>query len=116
LLLCRSRARRFPAGDFGVAAGDFLLNYFFVLPLFSFYIADPQNWIALAVFEVSALIVTRLSTQARLQAARALNREREVERLYGFSRELLLCWIEPARKARKYFRSSLQQLTSPVSR
>ncbi len=68
----------------------FCLNYFFVPPLFSFYIADPQNWIALAVFEVSALIVTRLSTQARLQAARALNREREVERLYGFSRELLL--------------------------
>jgi two-component system sensor histidine kinase KdpD len=68
----------------------FFLNYFFVPPLFSFYVADPQNWIALGVFEVSALIVSRLSTQARQQAARALSSEREIERLYGFSRELLL--------------------------
>ena len=66
------------------------LNYFFVPPLFSLYIADPQNYIAVGVFEISALIVSRLSTQAQQQAARALHREREVERLYEFSLELLL--------------------------
>jgi two-component system, OmpR family, sensor histidine kinase KdpD len=66
------------------------LNYFFVPPLFSLYIADPQNWIAVGVFELSALIVSRLSTQARQEAARAVKHEKEVQRLYEFSLELLL--------------------------
>ncbi len=66
------------------------LNYFFVPPLFSLYIADPQNWIAICVFEISVLIVSRLSTQAQEDAAHAVSREREVERLYNFSLELLL--------------------------
>ena len=66
------------------------LNYFFVPPLFSLYIADPQNWIAVGVFEISALIVSRLSTQARQEAARARTREREIKQLYNFSVELLL--------------------------
>lgn len=66
------------------------LNYFFVPPLFSLYIADPQNWIAVGVFEISALIVSRLSTQARQEATRAITREREIKQLYNFSVELLL--------------------------
>ena len=69
---------------------NFCLNYFFIPPVFTFYIADSRNWVALIVFEISALVVSRLSTQARAQAARATNREQEMERLYEFSRKLLL--------------------------
>jgi two-component system, OmpR family, sensor histidine kinase KdpD len=65
------------------------LNYFFVPPKFSFYVTDPKNWVALIVFEISALVVSRLSTQVRAQAARATSHERELERLYEFSRRLL---------------------------
>jgi len=83
------RAGFWPAALSSVFA-NLCLNYFFIPPLFSLYIADPQNYIAIGVFEISALIVSRLSTQAQRQAMHARNREREVERLYDFSRELLL--------------------------
>jgi K+-sensing histidine kinase KdpD len=40
------------------------LGYFFAPPILSFYVADPHNWVALAVFELTALIGSQLSTQA----------------------------------------------------
>src|SRR5271165_3208093 len=43
------------------------LNYFFIPPIFSFRIYDPENWFALAAFEFTALLVSRLSTQVQLQ-------------------------------------------------
>jgi len=69
---------------------NFCLLYFIVPPVFSFRISDPQNWVALLVFEFTALLVSRLSTTAQLQAANAASRQREIERLYEFSRKLLL--------------------------
>ncbi len=66
------------------------LVYFIVPPVFSFVISDPQNWVALGVFEFTALVVSRLSTEAQQEAANAANRQREIERLYQFSCELLL--------------------------
>ena len=66
------------------------LNYFFIPPTFTFSIADPQNWVALLVFEVSALVVSRSSSRAQREALRAAAREGELARLYDFSRQLLL--------------------------
>jgi two-component system sensor histidine kinase KdpD len=66
------------------------LLYFIVPPVFSFAISDPQNWVGLAVFEFTALLVSRLSTSAQLEAANAASRQREIERLYEFSCKLLL--------------------------
>src|ERR1039457_5037672 len=37
------------------------LNYFFFPPVFTWTVSDPQNWVALATFEVAALTVSRLS-------------------------------------------------------
>jgi two-component system sensor histidine kinase KdpD len=65
------------------------LDFFFASPLFSFRMSNPEDWTALAVFEASALIVCRLSTQARQQAQRAAADENEMERLYNLSRQLL---------------------------
>jgi two-component system, OmpR family, sensor histidine kinase KdpD len=48
------------------------LAYFFAPPILSFYVADPHNWVALAVFELTALIVSQLSTQAQNQKRRAV--------------------------------------------
>jgi two-component system sensor histidine kinase KdpD len=65
------------------------LNYFFVPPLFTFTIADPQNLVALATFEITALTVSRLSVRARDQA-RAEERQRlQVQKLYDLSRRVL---------------------------
>jgi two-component system, OmpR family, sensor histidine kinase KdpD len=65
------------------------LNYFFVPPIFSF-VNSPANWVALGAFEFTALVISRLSLRARLQAIEAIARRREMERLYETSRRILL--------------------------
>jgi two-component system sensor histidine kinase KdpD len=70
-----------------VATASF--NYFFLPPVGTFTIADPQNWIALAAFLVTAIIASQLSDRARREAEDATQRRHEVERLYAFSQQLL---------------------------
>ena len=65
-------------------------NFFFLPPTGTFTIADPKNWIALFSFLATALIAGRLSARAELRAQEALERQRDVERLYTFSRAILL--------------------------
>jgi two-component system, OmpR family, sensor histidine kinase KdpD len=64
-------------------------NYYFLPPYRTFTVADPQNWIALVAFLVTALIASQLSEKARRQALAATQRRKEIERLYGFSQQLL---------------------------
>ena len=66
------------------------LAYFFAPPILSFYVADPHNWVALAVFELTALIVSQLSTQAQNQKRRAVLLHDNATRLYDFSRSILM--------------------------
>jgi two-component system sensor histidine kinase KdpD len=65
-------------------------NYFFLPPLLRFTIADPQNWVALFAFLFTAIIASELSERARREALESNRRRREVERLYGFSQQLLV--------------------------
>ncbi len=64
-------------------------NYFFLFPVGTFSIADPQNWVALGAFLVTAVVASQLSERARREAINANERRREVERLYAFSQQLL---------------------------
>ena len=66
------------------------LNYFFLPPVLSLTIADPQNWVALFVFLVTAITASKLSSSARQRAHEAQARRIEVERLYQLSRSLML--------------------------
>lgn len=65
------------------------LNYFFVPPIFSF-VNSPANWVALGAFEFTALVIGRLSLDARAQAVEAIGRRRETERLYATAQRILL--------------------------
>jgi two-component system sensor histidine kinase KdpD len=65
-------------------------NFFFFPPVGTFTIADPQNWIALFSFLVTSVIASRLSATARRRTLDALERQRDVERLYALSRAILL--------------------------
>jgi two-component system, OmpR family, sensor histidine kinase KdpD len=65
-------------------------NYFFLPPVLRLTIADPQNWVALAAFLVTAVAASQLSERARRSAIHADQRRREVERLYAFSQQLWL--------------------------
>ncbi len=64
-------------------------NYFFLPPIGKFTIADPENWVALAAFLISAIIASRLSERARRETLNATRRRKEVERLYFLSQRLL---------------------------
>jgi two-component system, OmpR family, sensor histidine kinase KdpD len=64
-------------------------NFFFLPPIGTFTIADPQNWIALFAFLITALVASNLAERARSDAEDAQQRRREVERLYGLSQRLL---------------------------
>ena len=66
------------------------LNYFFLPPMLSFTVADPQNWVALFAFLVTAVTASQLSSSVRNRAAEAQARRIEVERLYQLSLSLLL--------------------------
>ncbi|MEX2262735.1 MAG: ATP-binding protein [Bryobacteraceae bacterium] len=65
-------------------------NFFFFPPVGRLTIADPQNWVALGTFLVTALVASHLSNRAKRQAMEAKERQRETEQLYAFSRAILL--------------------------
>jgi two-component system sensor histidine kinase KdpD len=64
-------------------------NFFFLPPVGTFTIAEPQNWLALFAFLATAIIASRLSHRARNQAKEARSRQQELEVLFRLSRELL---------------------------
>jgi K+-sensing histidine kinase KdpD len=63
--------------------GVICLNFFFLPPVHTFTIADPQNWIALAAFLITALVAGGLSARAKRRAEEAEAGRREIERLYN---------------------------------
>ena len=71
-------------------AAALAFNYYFLPPIGTFTISDPQNWAALAAFLTTSLVASRLSAVARRRAAEAIERQADVERLYTFSRSILL--------------------------
>ena len=64
-------------------------NFFFLPPVGTFTIADPQNWIALFTFLLTAVIASQLSERARRETTNANSRRRELEQLYSFSQQML---------------------------
>jgi two-component system sensor histidine kinase KdpD len=63
-------------------------NFFFLPPLYTFTIADPENVAALFFFGVTAAIASNLTARVRAQAIVARQRARITEELYQFSRKL----------------------------
>ena len=71
-------------------AATLTFNFFFLPPVGRFTIADPQNWVALFSFLTTALIASRLSAEVKRRALDAVARQQDLERLYTFSRAILL--------------------------
>jgi two-component system sensor histidine kinase KdpD len=63
-------------------------NFFFLPPLYTFTITDPENVINLIFFAFAALIVSNLTARVRAQAIVASRRAKTTEDLYRFSRKL----------------------------
>ena len=65
-------------------------NFFFLPPVGTFTIADPQNWVALFVFLVVSLVASNLSAIARARTQEAVSRRDELARLFDLSRDVLV--------------------------
>ncbi|MGD0631853.1 MAG: ATP-binding protein [Terracidiphilus sp.] len=72
------------------------LDFFFAEPIFHFYVNDPKEWVALGVFQISAVVISRLSAkELRSSTEAALNRA-GMEQLYELSRNSLLLDLSQA--------------------
>ena len=71
-------------------AATLALNFFFLPPVGTFTIADPENWVALFAFLVTAVIASNLSAAAQARASEAVARRNEVTRLFDLTRDVLL--------------------------
>ena len=64
-------------------------NFFFLPPLYTFTLADRQNWFALAVYVVTAIVVGSLASRYRIRGEEAEQREREAALLADIAAEFL---------------------------
>jgi two-component system, OmpR family, sensor histidine kinase KdpD len=67
-----------------------LYNFFFLPPIGTLTISDPQNWVTLAAFLAASVLVSHLADAERRAAAQSEARREDVERLFEFSQQLLL--------------------------
>lgn len=67
-----------------------LYNFFFLPPIGTLTIADPQNWVTLAAFLSASVLVSHLADSERRATIQSEARRQEVERLFEFSEQLLL--------------------------
>src|SRR6185295_13704032 len=65
-------------------------NFFFLPPVGTLTIADPENWFALLAFLAVSLVASHLSSVARARTLEAVTRRDELARLFDLSRDLLL--------------------------
>jgi len=63
-------------------------NFFFLPPIYTFTIADPENVVALFFFTIVAVIASNLAARVRAEALAAQRRAKMTEDLYQFSRKL----------------------------
>ncbi len=69
------------------------LDYFFFPPVLEWQLSDPRDALALFTYLVTALVITRLATNARNEARKAESKRREVTLLYDVASRLLA--LEP---------------------
>jgi K+-sensing histidine kinase KdpD len=77
------------AGTLASIVATLTYNYFFFPPLYTFVIHEAANWVALAAFLITSVVVSRLVVAARIQADRAEQRREALETL-SLERERLV--------------------------
>ena len=69
-------------------------NFFFLPPVLTFTVADPQNWVAFFAFLATSIIASQVSARAKERTREAWQRQQDMERLYSLSRSILLTSAE----------------------
>jgi PAS domain S-box-containing protein len=75
--------------------GMLCFNFFFLPPVYTFTIADPQNWVALGAFFITALTVGQLSAWAKRRAAEAEAGKKEAWLASAYNRSLIEASLDP---------------------
>ena len=65
------------------------LNYYFLPPLHSMGIDDPQDWVAWGAFLIASLVASHLSSLSKKRASDATQRQHEIEKMYALSCSLI---------------------------
>lgn len=73
---------------FATGLSTLAYNFFFLEPLYTFTIQDPQNVVALLFLLLVAVIASQLAAQSRAQAQAARRQAASTAALYGFSRKI----------------------------
>jgi len=73
------------------------LDFFFTPPLFSFEVTNPLDILALISFLNTGLVITRLTTRVRREAAISDQQRQQVDRLYQLAQALLA--LDPGEEA-----------------
>jgi two-component system sensor histidine kinase KdpD len=69
-------------------ASSLAYDYFFLPPIYTFTIADPNNVAAFVFFTIVAVLVSTVAARGRTVTVAAMDRSRATESLYSFSRKL----------------------------
>ena len=89
VVLLAAFAHGLGAGILASVTGMLCFNFFFLPPVGTLTIQDPQNWVALFAFLVTAVIASQLSAAARSRTREAERRREEVWNLYQLSRAII---------------------------
>jgi two-component system sensor histidine kinase KdpD len=89
VVLITASAYGLGVGIFASVASVFCFNFLFLPPVGKLTIQDPQNWVALFAFLITAVITSQLSSAARSRAHDAERRREEVFKLYELSRTII---------------------------
>jgi K+-sensing histidine kinase KdpD len=73
-------------------AGTGAADFFFLPPLYTFEVDDPQEAVDLMLFLVVALVSSNLASRLRRETEALRQREKEIQQLYEFSRRLAACF------------------------
>lgn len=100
----------------GSVLGVFCFNFFFLDPLHTLTIADPDNWVALIAFLITAVTAGGLSARATHRAEEAEAGRREIERLYDELREAfeLASQAEALRRSERLKSALLDAVTHDI--
>src|SRR5215468_6672765 len=90
LLAVMATALAFGRGPAIFASGSAFLvfDYFFVAPVHQFTVSDPDEWLSLLLFLLTAIVTGQLAAGQRQRAREAQQREREAVVLYDVVRLL----------------------------
>lgn len=78
-ILCSAIWWGLPEAICGAVAAAVLLTYFYMPPLGSLKINDPNDWVDMAAFLATAILASNLSARAKRSEYEAIARQRELE-------------------------------------